>query len=180
MIVNTIINDKYLKEFSPIPLNYNMKELHNYTKLAEDVWIRPLIGDDWYAELIEQVKTNTLTEANSTALIEAIWPYLAYAVCLEALPIIWAHFSETGISLGKSDNSDSIDLKDMTYIQQHLRSQTELRKDICKKWICDHSASFPLVDCCACECDCCQEGKLNHPNPWNQLYRPKKKNTDLK
>ena len=179
MLTNTLINDKYLKEFSPIPLNYNMKELHNYVKLAEDIWIRPLIGEDWYEELLEQVKTNTLTEANSTALVEAIWPYEAYTVCYEALTIIWAHFSETGISLGKSDNSESVDLKDMTYIQQHLRGQVEARKDICKKWICNHSASFPLVDCCACECDCCNDKGLNKPNPWNQLYRPNKKCTDL-
>ena len=91
MIQSTIINEKWLKEFSPIPLNYNLKELHNYIKLAESIWIEPLIGWEWYDELIAQVAENNLTEANSTALVEAIYPYLGFAVAYEALPRGWHH-----------------------------------------------------------------------------------------
>lgn len=182
MIHNTIINEKWLKEFSPIPLNYNMKELHNYIKLAETIWIVPIIGQDYYDELLVQVSENDLSESNSTALVEAIYPYLAFAVAYESLPMTWAHISEVGITLGKSDNSDSATLKDMTYIQQHLRTQVEARKDYCKKWLCEHNAYYPLLDCCKCECDCCNDnnGNLNYPNPMQQLYRPWRKCTDLK
>ena len=138
MIQNTLINEKWLKEFSPIPLNYNLKELHNYIKLAESIWIEPLIGYQFYDELLTQVAENNLTDENSTALVEAIYPYLGFAVALESLPIMWAHISEVGITKGKSDNSDSLDLKDMTYFSQHLRNQVEARKDYCKKWLCEH------------------------------------------
>ena len=75
---NVLINDKWLKEFSPIPLNYNTKELQNYVKLAESIWIEPIIGSDLYEELLDQVANNTLTDTNSTALVEAIYPYLAF------------------------------------------------------------------------------------------------------
>lgn len=182
MIQNTIINEKWLKEFSPIPLNYNLKELHNYIKLAETIWIEPIIGHTFYGELLEQVANNELSEENSTALVEAIYPYLAFAVAYEALPLMWAHISEVGITKGKSDNSDSIDLKDMTYFQQHLRTQVEARKDYCKKWLCEHYLSFPDIDCCACGCSCCNqnEGKLNYPNPLKQIYGTSRKCTDLK
>lgn len=180
MIHNTIINEKWLKEFSPIPLNYNMKELHNYIKLAETIWLVPIIGHDLYDELLDQVANNNLTDVNSTALVEAIYPYLGFAVALEALPIMWAHVSEVGITKGKSDNSDSIDLKDMTYVQQHLRTQVEARKDYCKKWLCNHNAYYPMLDCCSCGCDCCQgNAKLNKPNPFQQLYTTNRKCTDL-
>lgn len=182
MIQNTIINEKWLKEFSPIPLNYNMKELHNYIKLAETIWLVPIIGYDFYNELLDQVADNSLTEANSTALVEAIYPYLGFAVALEALPVMWAHISEVGVTKGKSDNSDSLDLKDMTYIQQHLRTQVEARKDYCKKWLCEHSDYYPIIDCCACGCSCCNQGigHLNNPNPMYELYSPFRRNTDLK
>lgn len=181
MIQNTIINEKYLKEFSPIPLNYNLKELHNYIKLAETIWLEPIIGNDYYEELLQQVKDNTLTDENSTALVEAIWPYLGFAVALESLPVMWAHISEVGITKGKSDNSDSLDLKDMTYFQQHLRTQVEARKDYCKKWLCERIDSFPLVDCCCCGCSCCQNNaKLNKPNAYQQLYSPPRKCVRLK
>lgn len=181
MLQNTIINEKWLKEFSPIPLNYNMKELHNYVKLAEAIWLVPIIGNDFYEELLEQVEDNNLSEENSTALVEAIWPYLGFAVAYEALPILWAHISEVGITKGKSDNSDSLDLKDMTYVSQHLRTQVEARKDYCKKWLCEHYESFPNLNVCACECSCCcnNDAKLSYPNPMKQLYTTNRKCADL-
>ena len=181
MIHNTVINQKWLKEFSPIPLNYNLKELENYIKLAEHIWLEPLIGSDLYYQLLEQVADNDLSDKNSTLLVEAVYPYLGFAVAYEALPIMWAHISEVGITKGKSDNSDSLDLKDMTYMQQHLRAQVEARKDYLKKWLCERNDMFPMLDCCACGCSCCQDNAvLNKPNPWKQLYRPFRKCTDLK
>lgn len=180
MLQNTIINEKWLKEFSPIPLNYNMKELHNYVKLAEAIWLVPIIGDDFYNELLEQVAEDNLSDENSTALVEAIYPYLGFAVAYEALPVLWAHISEVGITKGKSDNSDSLDLKDMTYVSQHLRTQVEARKDYCKKWLCERNESFPLLNCCACGCSCCNDNaKLSMPNPYKQLYTTNRKCSDL-
>lgn len=181
MIQNCIINEKWLKEFSPIPLNYNMKELHNYIKLAETIWLEPIIGYDFYQQLIDEVADNALSEENSTALVEAIYPYLSFAVAYEALPIMWAHINEVGITKGKSDNSDSLDLKDMTYMQQHLRNQVEARKDYCKKWLCEHYIHYPKLNVCNCGCSCCNDnGKLNRPNPLKQVYKPYKKCTELK
>lgn len=182
MIHNCLINSKWLKEFSPYPLNYNTKELDNYIKLAETIWIEPILGRDFYEELLEQVATNSLTEENSTALVEAIWPYLGFAVCYEALPMTWASVTEIGVVKGHSDNSDSLTLKDMTYVQQHLRTQVEARKDYCKKWLCEHNESFPSMDCCSCGCSCCNEshGKLNAPNPLKQIWSTRRINTNLK
>lgn len=181
MIQNCIINEKWLKEYSPIPLNYNMKELHNYIKLAETIWLVPIIGNEFYEELLEQVADNILTEENSTALVEAIYPYLGFAIAYEALPFIWGHISEVGITKGKSENSDSLDLKDITYISQHLRTQVEARKDYCKKWLCEHYQSFPNLNVCACECSCCcnDAAKLNKPNPYKQLYTTNRRCTDI-
>ena len=182
MIQNTIINEKWLKEFSPIPLNYNMKELHNYIKLAETIWVEPVIGHTLYENLLQEVADNDLSEANSTALVEAIYPYLGFAVAYEALPLVWAHISEVGITKGKSDNSDSLDLKDMTYVQQHLRTQVEARKDYCKKWLCEHYEYYPNLDYCSCGCSCCcnNDGKLNNPNKYKQVYGTLRKCTNLK
>ena len=179
----SIINEKYFKEYSPIPLNYNMKELKNYIKVAQEIWVRPLIGSDLLDEIEEQVKNNTVSEENATLLTDGgLWQYLSYSTCLEGLPFLWAHISEVGVTKGKSDNSDSLDLKDMTYVSQHLRNQVEVLKDQLKKWICEHNESFPLADVCACGCDSCcdHNAKLNRPNPEFLVYGTPRKNTNLK
>ena len=180
MLTNTLINKKWLKEFSLIPLNFDTKEVENFVKLSELEWIIPTIGQDWYDELLEQVKTNTLTPENSTALVEAIWPYEAMAVCYEALPSMLYHISETSITKGKNDFAEPLDLKEVTYYEGFIKRQLQVRGDYCKKWICEHSDSFPLADVCSCGCKSCNpEPKLNLPKRFKQLYTPCRKNTRL-
>lgn len=177
-----IINQTYLKKYSPIPLNYNMAEVMNYVAVAEKIWVKPIIGNDLFDEIEEEVETNTVSEENATLLTEGgLWQYLAFATVFEALPMIWSHISEVGITKGKSENSESLTLKDMTYVAQHLRNQVEVLKDQLKKWICEHDDVFPLADVCACGCNsCCQhEAKLNKPNPNKKLYSTRKKCTTL-
>ena len=176
-----IINESFFKKYSPIPVNYNMAEIKNYIGVAEKIWVKPLIGYDLFDEIEEQIENNTVSEENATLLTEGgLWQYLSFATVLEALPLIWSHISEVGVTKGKSDNSDSLDLKDMTYVGQHLRNQVEVLKDQLKKWICEHYEYYPLADVCACECSCCKHAELNYPNPNNELYTTRRKCTDLK
>lgn len=177
-----IINEKYLKQYSPIPLNYNLDEVKNYIPVAEKIWIRPLIGADLFDEIEYQVEHNNVSDENAALLTEGgLWQYLAFAVTYESLPLLWSHISEVGLTKGKSDNSDSLTLKDITYVQNHLRGQVEFLKDAVKKYICEHSEYFPLADICACGCSqCADHGKLNKPNKYQQLYAPRKKPVDLR
>ena len=161
-----IINQTYLKKYSPIPLNYNLAEVMNYVGVAEKIWVIPLIGYDLFEEIDEQVKTNTVSETNATLLTEGgLWQYLAFATVYESLPVIWAHISEVGITM-----------------TQHIRNQVEVLKDQLKKWICEHAESFPLADVCACNCSSCcnHDAKLNRPNPEFLVYGTPRKNTNLK
>lgn len=177
-----IINEKYFKKYSPIPVNYNMTEIKNYIPVAEKIWLIPVIGYDLYDELDDQVQKNQVSDENATLLTEGgLWQYLAFASVYEALPMVWAHINEVGVTKGKSDNSDSLDLHDMTYVAQHLRNQVEVLKDQLKKWLCEHSDTFPTLDCCGCGCSCCGDNAhLNKPNPMKQIYGTPRKCTNLK
>lgn len=176
-----LLNKSLLKKYSPYPLNYDLTEVMQYVDVAEKIWIIKTIGYAQYEELQEQVKENNLTPENATLLVEAIYPYLGFAVAYESLPTTWAHFSEVGITKGKSDNSDSLSLKDMTYISDHLRRQVEVRKDFAIQWINDHIEYFPLIaQCTSCDCCCQSNPKMNAPNPQYQVYKPYKRNTNLR
>lgn len=179
MLQNCIINSKWLKEFSIYPLNYDTKELENYIKLSEVLWLLPIIGQEWYDELLYQVKNNKLTEENSTALVEAIYPYLGFAVAYEALPMSWASVTEVGVVKGHSDNSESLSLKDLTLVQQHIRTQLEARKDYLITWLDCHCSSFPLYHP-TCNNSCCGNKGLNSPEPNWLLYSTPRKRTDLR
>lgn len=178
-----IINKKFFAEYSPIGKNYDYSEIMLYVPVATEIWIRPLIGSDLLDEIEKQVQENNVSETNAALLTEGkLWQYLCYATCYEGLPFLWTNISEVGITLGHSDNSDSITLKDLTYIQQHLRNQVEVLKDSVKRYICEHYLYYPLADVCACNCDCCCNSNptLNAPNPDYKVYKPYKRNMNLR
>ena len=37
----TLINEAYFKQYSPIPDNYNIKDIEPYFKVAEEIWVNP-------------------------------------------------------------------------------------------------------------------------------------------
>lgn len=179
MFNNCLINQKWLKEFSPYPINYNTKEIENYIKLSEIQYILPIIGNEFYEELLEQVKNNTLTQENSTALVEAIWPCLGFAVAFESLPLNWASISEVGVVKSHSDTSEPLTLKDLTLVQQHLKNQLNIRIDYAKHWLCEHQNYYEKLDLCGCGCENCGKNALANKTAFQQLYTTKRKCTNL-
>lgn len=177
-----IINKEYFKKYSPIPLNYNMDEVMLYIPVATKIWVRPLIGQYLLEQIEHQVKANEVSEEIATLLTEGgLWQYLCYATIFEALPLLWGKISEVGIVKGKSDNSDSLSLKDMTYISDHIRRQVEVLKEQVLQFLCEHCQSYPTFDTSACGCDCaCNNNKAPiPPNPRYLIYGLPKRFTDL-
>ena len=175
-----LINKELLKRYSPFPQNYDLTEVMNYVDLAEKMYILPIIGNDFYEELTEQVESNTVTSENSTALVEAIYPLLGFAVAYESLPFVYLHISEIGITRGKSDNSESASLKDLTLAQQHLKNQVQVRIEYAKHWLCEHQSYYQNLEICNCGCSNCQKNNLSNTAPKLELYSTLRRNTNLR
>ena len=176
-----IINELYFKKYSPIPVNFSMAEIKNYIPVAEKIWLKPLIGYDLFERIEYEVKNNQVSEEIATLLTEGgLWQYLSFATVYEALPILWSRISEIGITKGKADNAESLSLKDMTYVQTHIRNQVEVLKEQLKTWLCEHHTYYPQLDVCGCGCSCCTEVNMQTPNPNYPLYSTFRKNTKLK
>ena len=175
-----LLNSKILSEYSPYPTQYDLTEVMQYVDLSEKIHIIPLIGNAMYDELCDEVKNNNLTPENATLLVEAIYPLLGFAVAYEALPLTWASISEIGVVKGHSDNSDSLTLKDITYVSEHLKRQLQARGDYALEWIKDRIEYYPLIaECTSCKCSC-QPKNLYKPQSFQQLYSTIRKNTDIK
>lgn len=178
-----LINKKYFAQYSVLPTNYNYDDIMVYEPLAVSLWIEPVIGPYLLAELKSQIENNQLSPENSTLLTEGLlWQYLTTAMCYEGLPFLWARVNEIGITLGESDNYKSVDLKDLTYIQNHLRRILESLKEQVIQFLCSHCSSFKLFDTSICGGDCpCNKNKgLKEPNANWLLYSVPKKDVDIK
>lgn len=147
----TLINAEYLKAYSLFPKNYDLSDVENFLPISEQIHIMPILGTALYEELLEQVSENKLTDENSTLLIE-IYKVLGIAVLYESLPFVWAHVSQVGITKGKSDNSDSIENRDISYLNTHIKAQLDYAKSYLKNWLDEYAINFPLYkkdyECC--------------------------------
>lgn len=174
-----LTNKSLLAKYSPLPINYNFDEIMLYQPIAISIWVRPLLGDALTDELEYQVEHNQVSETNSTLMTSGgLLQFLSYAMCYEGLPFIFAHFSEVGITLPDVEHSKSVELKELNYIQDHLRRTLEFLKDYLIKWLDCHCSSFPLYHP-TCNDSCCNAKGLNAPNPMWTYYAPKKRFTDL-
>lgn len=147
-----LINAEYLKAYSMFPKNYDLTDIENFIPIAEQIHILPILGLSLYEELVEQVTTNSLTEVNSTLLLE-VYKVEGIAVLYESLPFCWAHLTQVGLTKGKSDNSDSIENKDIAYLNTHIKSQLDYAKKYLKDWLDSYSNNYPLYTkeetCCS-------------------------------
>ena len=183
-----IITKNKMKEFSLFPTNFDLSEVWQFLDVTEQLFVRPMLGVDMYDEIEEQVKNNQVSPENATLLTDGgLWRYLGCAFALETLPFVYAHFSQVGVTKGKSENSDSADLKDITYLTSHLRSNLEELKRYTLLWLREHQDSFPLwnPDWNACGCEevrdiCCSDNAtFVKPQPMKLVYGLPKKDLSL-
>ena len=146
----TLFNEEYLKEYSLLPLNFDVKEVWNFIPLTEQLHIVPIIGDALYKELLDQVERNEVTPANASLLLE-IYPFEGLALMEVCMPYLALHISEVGITKGKSENSDSADVNDINYLTNYVRSQMEPLKSRLISFLKDNAELYPLykkIDTC--------------------------------
>ena len=206
--VQTLITEDYFKTYSPIPDNYNIKEIKPYFHVAEKLWIEPIIGMPLYEELLDEVEKDEVTPENATLLLN-IYPLLAFAITYESLPFVGYHLSQVGITKGKSEISEPVSIKDVNYISTQLRNQCETMKKLLKKFLDENAEHYPLYYAdnnaeCNCDDECgwdwiyhyytdgtydkyaWQRSVAEHrmrkfkPNSYNQLYSTRRYNMNLK
>lgn len=206
--VQTLITEDYFKAYSPIPDNYNIKEIKPYFHVAEKLWIEPIIGMPLYEELLDEVEKDEVTPENATLLLN-IYPLLAFAITYESLPFVGYHLSQVGITKGKSEISEPVSINDVNYIATQLRNQCETMKKLLKKFLDENAEHYPLYYAdnnaeCNCDDECgwdwiyhyytdgtydkyqWQRSVAEHrmrkfkPNSYNQLYSTRRYNMNLK
>ena len=138
------MNEDYLKEYSLIPLSFNVKEIWNFIPLAEQLHIVPIIGQEMYNELLDQVENNEVTPENASLLLQ-IYPFEGLAIMEVSMPYIAFHITEVGITKGSSENSDSVTTNDINYLTNYVRSQMVPYKERLIEFISQNSELYPNI-----------------------------------
>lgn len=139
-----LMNKEYLKEYSLLPINFNTDEIWNFIPLAEQLHIVPIIGQEMYNELLDQVENNKVTPENASLLLQ-IYPFEGLAIMEVSMPYIAFHITEVGITKGSSENSDSVTTNDINYLTNYVRSQMVPYKERLIEFISQNSELYPNI-----------------------------------
>ena len=139
----TLFNEEYLKEYSLLPLNFDVKEIWNFVPLTEQLHIVPIIGKELYNELLDQVENNTVSPENASLLLE-IYPFEGLALMEVCMPYLAIHVSEIGLTLGKSENSESASIEHINYLTKYIKSSMVPLKQQLVDFLKEHSDLYPL------------------------------------
>ncbi|WP_185153902.1 hypothetical protein, partial [Dysgonomonas sp. 520] len=150
-----LINEKLLKQYSPITDNTDVTEFVPYISIAQKLYINEILGVALLSELEDQIKNNTLTPENGDLILK-IAPPLAMWTVYQGLPFHWSKISNKGITSLESENSNATTLKDVGQLRQWLKDDAQLLTQQLIDFLCECKENYPLwmpdIDCkCKCE-----------------------------
>jgi hypothetical protein len=127
-----LINEALFKENSPLKSDTLAADFAPYLGLAQRMYIERVLGVPLTKELKEQVSRDELSEENE-ALILMIAPALSFYAVYQGLPFHWAAIVNKGVTLRESENSKSVDLKDIAQLRLWIKNDAEeFLKDLIK------------------------------------------------
>lgn len=174
-LTDLFITDADFYEVAPVSKNTDVTaSILQMILQAQENYILPVICDDMYDELQEQINTSTVT-ADNQALLSYIKPALAWFTLYELYPFMWAKSREMGVVKQKNDSVEAVALPDVTYLRGQAFKNAQKGIERLTKYICKNRELYPLITviscgCCGTLCVSCSDcnscgckGKLSNP-----------------
>lgn len=133
-----------LKEFSVISENLDNKLLEPTIIIVQDLYLRDVLGEDLYAELLTQINAGTTTALNQTLLNDYVEPYLINKVISESVLDITYKLRNKAIMTTGSDLGNVANLTDLSKIQGQYNNRAEGYRKILVDFMCENSDDYPL------------------------------------
>jgi hypothetical protein len=141
--VALFVSEERLKAFTSVNQNVSPLDLMPYILQAQDIELQYTIGSTFYFQLRDQVLSGTVSVANQFLLDN----YIGSAMCnygLErALPFLKYKIYNKSVLSPSSENSESITLEELKFLQQEVRSTAQVYMKRMIEWIINHPADYP-------------------------------------
>lgn len=138
------ISEDYLKSFTVISDNTEMKLITPLIDKIQDQRILPAIGTGIFNELKTQIQAGTLTALNITLLDDYIVKSCLWWVMYEAPLMFVYRFMNKGVMKKSSDNSSPADMFELNALRDNFKSDAEWYNQRLIKYLIENQASYPL------------------------------------
>ena len=136
------ISETYIRENTPLNQNLDIKDIVNNIPSAQDMYIQPILGSNFYDYLLGVYSAQTLTSDEQT-LVMLIKPALAYRSAEMSLPFVQYQIKNKGPQSQFGDNSNQVEMTQLSYLRNELKNRAEFYDTRLKKYLCDNGSKFP-------------------------------------
>lgn len=148
-----LISEELLKLYSPISKNVGIDRIFPFIHLAQPYYIQPILGRPLMEELQHQIEEDTLTEENKALILKIAMPLAMWTTYLAVRGLGYS-FTQKGVTKEKSENSDSLNEKEMAEYMLSLKNQAEMAQELLISYLCNCRELYPLwKPQVECNCD---------------------------
>lgn len=138
-----LISEALFKQHSPVTSTTDITDFVPYIGIAQELYIEPILGTKLTDELKQQIASDNLSVANSN-LIARIAPALSFYAVYQALPFHWATIVNKGITVRESENSRSVDVKDIAQLRRWIKDDADILRQQLSDFLRNHATDYPL------------------------------------
>lgn len=141
-----LISDTILKERTAVHGNIDPKLLYPEIKVAQDMFIHPILGTNLYNKLLSDVNVSGVTGSYKTLLDDYVIDALLYYT-LSGLPIgISYQFWNKGVMRKVGDNTENPSMSELVDIHNHFRQRAEWYGERLTKYLKQTSSTTVLPE----------------------------------
>lgn len=143
MIRTLLISTQDLKNNTII--EHNLEDhviLPNITN-SHIVDLQEVLGDIFYVELLNKVRTETTNTDENFLIDNYIIPFLIQCSLYRCIPYLWSKFENSSIVLKETDTQKSIDLDQLKFLRSDIKNDLDFIKQRLVRYLCDKANLFP-------------------------------------
>lgn len=140
------ISEQTLKDRSLLQDNVDPKLIKPTIKMAQDMYIEPILGTGLYRELQEQIAADDLSVENKTLLDNYITDCLCWYVQAEMVMSLGFKFTNKNVLRKTSENSDVPSISELFDLEERTKNKAEWYAQRITNFLCEYNEDYPLYD----------------------------------
>jgi len=124
--------------------------LDNNIESAQKNWLRPLLGDELFNDLIINYAsyTNLISgctytgTGNYSIVFDGLKKYLAYVTIVEAMPTMFLQLARAGVFKGIVENSERATMDEFSFFKSYYLTKSQEESNFITKYLQENTATY--------------------------------------
>lgn len=142
MISAYFVSESWLKDFAPISRYMDIELVKPFLMQAQDMFIQPVLGTEFYEELMTSVAGATVS-SDQARLLTLVRPAVAYYALYSALPFISVQLRNAGAVKVENPNVVPAEKREVDALRSEVKTVGDFYTQRVLKFLRDNRDLFP-------------------------------------